>query len=37
MSDDIPRAVTINEAIEIAKKFGTNESARFINGVLDAL
>ena len=37
MADDIPRAVTINEAIEIAKKFGTNESARFINGVLDAL
>ena len=37
MAGDIPRAVTINEAIEIAKKFGTNESARFINGVLDAL
>lgn len=37
MSDDIPRAVTINEAIEIAKKFGTNDSSRFINGILDAL
>lgn len=36
-SDDIPRAVSINEAIEIAKKFGTTESARFINGVLDAI
>lgn len=36
-SDDIPRAVSINEAIEIAKKFGTQESARFVNGVLDAL
>ncbi|MBT8044409.1 MAG: transcription antitermination factor NusB [Verrucomicrobiae bacterium] len=35
--DDIPRAVSINEAIEIAKKFGTTESARFINGVLDAV
>ncbi|MCP5534981.1 MAG: transcription antitermination factor NusB [Akkermansiaceae bacterium] len=35
--DDIPRAVSINEAIEIAKKFGTTDSARFINGVLDAL
>lgn len=35
--DDIPRAVSINEAIEIAKKFGTTESARFINGVLDAI
>ncbi|MDG1358719.1 MAG: transcription antitermination factor NusB [Akkermansiaceae bacterium] len=37
MSDDIPRAVTINEAIEIAKKFGTSDSPRFINGILDAL
>ncbi len=37
MSDDIPRAVAINEAIEIAKKYGTSDSARFINGVLDAL
>ena len=35
--DDIPRAVSINEAIEIAKRFGTTESARFINGILDAL
>lgn len=35
--DDIPRAVSINEAIEIAKKFGTNDSARFINGILDAI
>jgi len=35
--DDIPRAVAINEAIEIARKYGTAESARFINGVLDAL
>jgi N utilization substance protein B len=35
--DDIPRAVSINEAIEIAKKFGSTESARFINGILDAL
>lgn len=34
---DIPRAVSINEAIEIAKKFGDTDSPRFINGVLDAL
>lgn len=34
---DIPRAVSINEALEIAKRFGTTESASFINGVLDAL
>ncbi len=34
---DIPKAVSINEAIEIAKRFGSTDSARFINGVLDAL
>jgi len=34
---DIPSAVTINEAIEIAKKFSSGESAPFINGVLDRL
>jgi N utilization substance protein B len=33
--DDTPRAVIIDEAIEIAKKFGAEESARFVNGVLD--
>ncbi|MCS7009006.1 MAG: transcription antitermination factor NusB [Chthoniobacterales bacterium] len=32
---EIPPAVAINEAIEIAKKYGTNESARFVNGILD--
>ena len=32
---DIPSAVTINEAIEIAKKYSTLESASFINGILD--
>lgn len=31
---DIPYSVTINEAIEITKKFGTEESAKFVNGVL---
>ena len=35
--DDIPVAVTINEAIEIAKRFGTAESPGFINGVLDGI
>ena len=35
--DDIPRSVSINEAIEIAKRFGTTESSRFVNGVLDSL
>lgn len=32
---DIPAAVTINEAIEIARHLGAAESARFVNGVLD--
>ena len=33
----VPNAVAINEAIEIVKKFGSNESARFTNGILDAV
>ena len=33
--DDIPAAVCINEAIEISKRFGTEESGSFVNGVLD--
>ncbi len=32
---DIPASVTLNEAIEVAKKFGTEESGSFVNGVLD--
>ena len=32
---DIPRKVTINEAIELGKKYGTEDSAAFINGLLD--
>lgn len=32
---DIPPKVTINEAIEIAKKFSSAESASFVNGILD--
>jgi N utilization substance protein B len=34
---DIPSAVTINEAIEIARRFGSEDSAAFVNGVLDAI
>lgn len=34
---DTPRPVVINEAIELAKKFGTNDSAGFVNGVLDKI
>jgi N utilization substance protein B len=32
---DIPASVTINEAIEIARRFGSDDSAAFVNGVLD--
>lgn len=35
--DDIPKNVTINEAIEVAKRFGTEESPAFINGILDEI
>jgi len=34
---DIPYAVTINEALEIAKKYSSAEAASFLNGVLDKL
>lgn len=34
---DIPKKVSINEAIEIAKKYGDKESPAFVNGVLDEL
>ncbi len=31
---DIPHSVSINEAVEMAKKYGTDDSSKFINGVL---
>jgi N utilization substance protein B len=34
---DIPSSVTINEAIEIAKRYSSVESAAFINGILDTI
>lgn len=34
---DVPVKVAINEAIDIAKKYSTGESSRFVNGVLDAV
>ena len=34
---DIPTAVSINEAIELAKKYSTEQSGSFVNGVLDAV
>ena len=36
-SEDVPAAVSIQEAIVLAEKYGTQESPRFVNGVLDAL
>ena len=32
---DVPRAVILDEAVEIAKRYGTEESGSFVNGVLD--
>jgi N utilization substance protein B len=34
---DTPGRVSINEAIELAKRYGTNNSAHFVNGILDKL
>jgi len=34
---DIPYKVSINEAIDVGKKFGTKESGAFINGILDSI
>ena len=34
---EVPPVVAINECIEIAKKFGSDESGRFVNGILDRL
>lgn len=34
---DIPPSVTINEAVELGKKFGTRDSGPFINGILDQI
>ncbi len=35
--EDIPSKVTINEAVELAKKFGDEDSSKFVNGVLDKI
>ncbi len=35
--DDIPPLVSIHEAIQMAEKYGSEESPRFVNGVLDAV
>lgn len=35
--EDIPESVSINEAVEIAKKYATGEDASFINGILSTV
>ncbi len=34
---DVPRAVILDEAVELAKSYGTDESSAFVNGVLDRI
>lgn len=35
--DDVPPRITLREMVMLAEKYGTHESARFVNGVLDAV
>ena len=35
--EDVPQKVSISEAVEISKVFGTKESGPFVNGILDAV
>jgi N utilization substance protein B len=37
LMNDIPASVTINEAVELAKRFGEKESRAFVNGILDRI
>ncbi|MCA9558321.1 MAG: N utilization substance protein B, partial [Myxococcales bacterium] len=34
---DVPGRATLNEAIELAKRFGTEDSGKFVNGILDRI
>ena len=34
---EVPRAVILDEAVELAKRFGSDESSKFVNGVLDRI
>jgi len=36
-TDDVPTSVAINEAVEIAKRYSTDDSGSFINGILDVM
>jgi len=33
----LPKSIAINEAVELAKKYGTDDSSRFVNGILEAI
>jgi N utilization substance protein B len=35
--DDVPKLVVLDEAIELAKMYGSEQSSRFVNGLLDGL
>lgn len=35
--DDVPNGVAVNEAVELAKKYGTEDDAKYINGVLSSV
>jgi len=35
--EDVPEKVTVDEAVEVAKRFGGDDSGAFVNGILDAL
>lgn len=35
--DDVPPKVSINEAVEVAKKYGDDDAGKFVNGVLDSI
>lgn len=37
LDDDVPTSVAINEAVELAKRFGGDDSSAFINGILGAV
>jgi N utilization substance protein B len=37
LSKDVPTSVSINEAVELAKRFGEKESGAFVNGILDRI
>ena len=37
LDHDVPPTVVINEAVELAKRYGTPESGKFVNGILDKI